>query len=188
MKLFLQFSKFFLLLILFFGPLVYGHWQTDKIRDTYQASQKISSPTMAQSAAPGSSSQAPPAPTIVPDPLNQQNKQMIDWGVLLLGGSVALSITAKLHRIKFYKGLYLLFIGPAAGFLLASLWCGVVFQRRVAFLSIQTQRVADPFEALLSFLKLQSSLLTWSVSLLTLFALCFLFGIVLGWVDPLEKP
>lgn len=184
MKSLLQFLKFFLLLILFSGPLLYGYWQTDKIRDTYQ---KVSAPTAAQSAAP-TVSQAPPTPMTVPDPLNQQNKQMIDWGVLLLGGSVALSITAKLHRFNIYKALYLFCIGPAAGFLLASLWCGVVFQRRVAFLSIQTQHVANPFEELLSFLKLQSSLLTWGVSLLSLFALCFLFGIVLGWVDPLEKP
>lgn len=166
------------LVLLFLGPLVYGYRQIEDVRDSYQRLK----PATTQSAAQSTEAKT----ATVPDPLNQQNKQMIDWAVLLLGGSVALSTTTKLHRFKIYKTLYLLLIGPASGFLLASLWCGVVFQRRVAYLSIQTE--PESFEALISFLRIESNLLTWGVCLLAVFALCFLFGIVLGFVDPCEKP
>ena len=191
MKWLLQILKFLLLLILFFGPLVYGWREAEKIRDTYQrastaGSQTSSGTTAPSGASPASTTEETPKP--VPDPLNQQNKQMIDWGVLLLGGCVALCISAKLHRIRFHQALYLLFISPAAGFLLTSLWCGVLFQGRVAFLAIQKKAQRDPFDALLSYLKLESTLLAVAVSLLAVFAVCFLIGIVQGWVDPLEKP
>jgi hypothetical protein len=186
MKWFLQTLKVPLLLFLFLGPVVYGYREADKIRDTYQVGAKTPTPTTPATAASGAQIQA--APTPVPDPLNQQNKQMIDWGVLLLGGCVALCISAKLHRIRFHRALYLLFISPAAGFLLVSLWCGVLFQSRVAFLAIQTKAQPDPFDALLSYLTLESRLLGLGISLLAVFAVCFLIGIVQGWVDPLEKP
>jgi hypothetical protein len=201
--------KGLIVLVFFFGPLVCGYRKTDKIRDTYQASTKSSlqvspaaetpsppqSATQAPAAPAPSPSQgpapAPAAPVSIPDPLTQQNKQMVDWGVLLLGGCVALCVSGKVHRLLpdwLYKGLYIALITPAAGCLLSSLWTGVVFQRRVAYLLIQQRPVADPLDALISFSRVQADLLGYAVLLLAVFALTFLLGIAVGKVDSREKP
>jgi hypothetical protein len=179
----LRWLRFILVLVLFAGPLCCGYSRTESIRESYQNAPAVSS---APSTPPAAQAVATPEPQTIPEPLNQQNKQMIDWGVLLLGGCIALLTTAKVHRIKYHAWWYCLFVAPAAGFLLSSLWCGVVFQRRVAYLSLQT--VPRDLDALLAFLQLQSCLLAYAVFCLGLFALVFLTGITLGSVDPLEKP
>jgi hypothetical protein len=72
--------------------------------------------------------------------MTEQNKQMIDWGILLLAGLVALVTTTKVHKIAYYEWWYLL-LAPAASFILGSVWVGVLFQRRAAYL--QLHQIAD---------------------------------------------
>ncbi|MBZ5668034.1 MAG: hypothetical protein LAO30_26050 [Acidobacteriia bacterium] len=113
--------------------------------------------------------------------MTEQNKQMIDWGVLLLGGLVALVTTTKVHKIAYCEWWYLI-LTPAASFIFGSVWVGVLFQRRATYLEVH--QLADTSESLLSFLSLQSTAFTYSLLPLVLFAVLFLTAIILGRVNP----
>jgi hypothetical protein len=115
--------------------------------------------------------------------MGPQNKQLIDWGGLLLAGVIALVITTKVHAIKYYEWIFLL-LSPAASFLLCSLWAGVVFQRRAAYLAIQTNSVR--LDSLNELLGLQSQNLAFGLMPLSIFALVFLSAIILGYLQPFD--
>jgi hypothetical protein len=181
----LRWLRFIFALVLFAGPLWWGYRQTDTIRESYQKPPVVSS---AESSQGTNQAATRPESKTIPEPVNQQNKQMIDWGILLLSGCIALLTTVNVHSIKYHEWWYCFFVAPAAGFLLSSLWCGVIFQQRVAYLSLQAVHRDLDLDALLSFLQLQSSLLACAIFFLGLFAFVFLIAIVLGAVNPLEKP
>jgi hypothetical protein len=167
-----------LFVLLLGGPLLHSLPAVNHIRNSYQTSVVPSS----------KKSEARPVPEnqsvskLVPEPLTQQNKQMIDWGVLLLGGIIALVITTNVHPIKHYEWLFLI-VTLAVSYLLGSLAAGVVFQRRAAYLAFQT---TEDFDGLFALLQIQSEQLASAILALGAFAVIFLSGIVFGSVKPYE--
>lgn len=173
-----------MLVVFLVGPLCWSLPGINRIRDSYQkpvpATIKESAQDMPKPAAnPSVEAQSGPKP--VPEPLSQQNKQMIDWGVLLLGGIIGLVTVTKVHIIEKCEWLFLI-VAPAASFLLASLAAGIAFQRRAAYLSVQP--TPDSLDSLNALLSTQSDQLEYAVLTLSVFALIFLFGIVSGFVKP----
>jgi hypothetical protein len=100
---------------------------------------------------------------------------------LLLGGIIGLVTITKVHTIEKCEWLFLI-VAPAASFLLGSLAAGIVFQRRVAYLSVQP--TPDSIDSLNALLTTQSDQLEYAVLTLSVFALIFLFGIIAGFVKP----
>lgn len=175
--------RLILLLLFLVMPLCWSLPEIDTIRNSYQVSVSPTSKESAQGAPnPAGGTQSSFKP--VPEPLSQQNKQMIDWGVLLFSGVIALVTITKVHRIERCDWLFLI-VALAASFLLGSLAAGIVFQRRAAYLSLQT--TPDSLDSLYALLSTQSQQLEYAVLTLSVFALIFLFGIVLGFVKPLDQ-
>ena len=172
--------RFVLFLLLLALPSYCWIQATERIRDTYQAADANRHLTADPSTTP---EVAKPCLT-TPDRMAEQNKQMIDWGVLLLGGLVALLTTTKVHKIAHHEWWFLI-LTPAASFILGSLWAGVLFQRRAAYLSVQ--KYADASESLNGFLSIQSHEFIYALIPLALFALVFLAAIILGRVTPCQE-
>jgi len=172
--------RLILLLLFLVMPLCWSLPDIDTIRNSYQVSGPPASKESAQ-AAPNPAGEPQFSFKPVPEPLSQQNKQMIDWGVLLLGSIIALVTITKVHKIERCEWLFLI-VALAASFLLGSLAAGIVFQRRAAYLSIQP--TPDSLDSLFALLSTQSQQLEYAVLMLSVFALILLFGIVLGFVKP----
>jgi hypothetical protein len=180
----LRWFRLILLLVFLVGPLCWSLPGINRIRDSYQtpvpATVKESPQAIPKPAGiPAGEAQSGSKP--VPEPLSQQNKQMLDWGVLLLGGIIGLVTVTKVHIIGKCEWLFLT-VAPAASFLLGSLAAGIVFQRRVAYLSVQP--TPDSIDSLNELLKTQSNQLEYAILTLSVFALIFLFGIIAGIVKP----
>ncbi len=178
------------LLALLFGlPFWWSLPSISRIQDSYQKPCVTPlNPTVGKAASGIQSGQSGVEPSLakpVPDSLAQQNKQMIDWGVLLLGGIIALITTTKVHPIKHYEWWFLI-LGPASSSLLGSLWAGVVFQRRAAYLALQP--CPESIDSLIQLLTIQNKQLERAGLILSAFALIFLIGIVFGSVKPHEGP
>jgi len=193
----LRWLRLILLVLFLVGPLWWSLPDINHIRDSYQnpvppatkeSPQVVANPAGQPQAAPKPIPIPPPesqsGPKSVPEPLSQQNKQMIDWGVLLLGGIIGLVTITKVHKIERCEWLFLI-VALAASFLLGSLAAGIVFQRRAAYLSLQT--TPDSLDSLFSLLSIQSQQLEYAVLTLSVFALIFLFGIVSGFVIPHDQ-
>src|SRR6266478_3911104 len=90
--------RFVLFVLLLALPTCCWIHSSESIRDSYQVpvtqQQSTTAPaTSTESAKPSPDSTKPS--TVIPERMSEQNKQMIDWGVLLLGGLVALATTTK---------------------------------------------------------------------------------------------
>ncbi len=173
------FIRFVLFLLLFVFPTYCWIHSSESIRDSYQVPNTKQQSTVTAPTAPET---AKPSP-VIPEHMEVQNKQMIDWGVLLLGGLVALVTTTKVHKIAYCEWWFLI-LTPAASFVLGSLWAGVLFQRRAAYLAVQ--QASDTSESLYKFLSLQSTEFIYCLIPLALFALVFLAAIILGRVTPCQ--
>lgn len=164
-------------LVLFAGllSLSTGYWycRIDAIRAEYQESMKKPQGTELGSQQTNA---------ILPD-MRKQNELLTNWGVIALGGLIALTVTTKVHPISRLEWIYLLFV-PAASLLLGSLWASVVFQRRLTYLALKGIASVESLNKLLT---AQSDFLQLGILILGLFTGIFLLNIVLGKVTPANE-
>ncbi len=99
--------RLILLLLFLVMPLCWSLPDIDTIRNGYQVSVPPTSKESAQ-AGPNPAGETQSSPMPVPEPLSQQNKQMIDWGILLLGSIIALVTITKVHKIERCEWLFLI--------------------------------------------------------------------------------
>lgn len=113
----------------------------------------------------------------------KQADQFRGWSVLVLGGIIALLVTTKVHRTVGVEWAYLP-LGPAAIFLVNSLYAGWILTKRYTFL-VATKNFSD-YDSLSDLLQVQSDLFLNSILCVGLLAGWFLFLIVLGKIEPFE--
>src|SRR5437016_6897626 len=87
---FMRWARFVLFVSLFVVPLIYSWTRIECVRSQYQSAVESST----QGAVP------PPSLKAGLEQMGPQNKQLIDWGGLLLAGVIALVITTKVHAIE----------------------------------------------------------------------------------------
>lgn len=112
-----------------------------------------------------------------------KNELFINLAVAVLGGVITLVIVAKVHPIVHIEWVYIL-LGPAASFLIGSLWSGVIFQSRLTYLTLKK---IESFETLNELLMAQSDFLEYAIYILSIFGCIFLLNIVLGRVTPAHQ-
>jgi hypothetical protein len=118
-----------IVLVLFLGPLLLGFLRVEHIRDTYKFHK-------AREASQTEGSKGAAAA------LSAQSNKFTSWAVGLLAWVGGVAYATELRRIP-HRSLGLLLLPPAAGLLLASVWAGVVFDRRFSYLALNEALGSD---------------------------------------------
>lgn len=113
--------------------------------------------------------------------LAKQSDTYVSWAGLILAAFIGIVMTTRVHHAPLLTWIYL-FLAPAVGFLLAILYCGLVFQGRLTYLTVKNNFAA--WDSLAELVTLESNYLKFAVLLLGGFSLWFLVSIVLGITDP----
>jgi hypothetical protein len=113
----------------------------------------------------------------------KQKELFQGWSVLVLAGIVTILITTKIHRAQGIVWVYLV-LGPAAIFLITSLYAGWVLTKRYTYL-VAKNNYSD-FNNLSALLDRQSDLFLYAIGCVSLFAGWFLLLTVLGKLEPFE--
>ena len=113
--------------------------------------------------------------------LAKQSETLLGWAVLALAGTVTLVISTKVRPTRGLAWVFICF-GPGGVLLLASSYAGLIFQRRVAFMT-SINNFAD-FGSLNALLNLQSEFFVYALAVFSLFAGFFLYRIVQGTINP----
>src|SRR5437763_1031236 len=116
-------SKTYILLlivvVLLAIPAVIGYWRVERIRATYP-----SHVARENSQTEGSKNAAAA--------LSAQSSKFTGWAVGLLAWVVGIAFATELRRIP-HRSRALLFLPPAVGLILASIWAGIVFDGRFSY-------------------------------------------------------
>lgn len=113
--------------------------------------------------------------------LAKQSETLIGWSVLALAGAVTLVISTRVRQTRGLSWSFLSF-GPGGVFLLESSYAGLVFQRRIAFMTAQNN--FSDFAGLNALLNAQTEFFVWALGIFSLLAAFFLVLIVLGLINP----
>lgn len=113
----------------------------------------------------------------------KQKELFQGWAVLVLAGIVTILITTKIHRAQGIVWVYLL-LGPAAMFLITSLYAAWVLTKRYTYI-VAKNNYSD-FGNLSALLEKQSDLFLYAIGCVSFFASWFLLLTVLGKLEPFE--
>lgn len=158
-----------ILLISSAGAVLYCTHVIEGIRDHYADLQSVPS------------GQEDPIHKQVATSLAKQSETLIGWSVLALAGAVTLVISTKVRQTRGLSWAFICF-GPGGAFLLESSYAGLVFQRRVAFMTAQNN--FSDFAGLNALLNAQMEFFIWALAIFSLLAAFFLALIVLGRINP----
>lgn len=161
-----------LLIVAIFGPALWWYQRLEGVRARYatECTQGQSTGSTAADISGGINS------------MKEQSALLLNWGLVGLGGVIALITTTGTHPFLGIRWLFLL-LAPALSLLAGSLWAGLLFQRRVTFLGLNACRDTGTLNDLLLG---QSDLLQYAIWLMAFFAVVCLGQIVLGVANPGE--
>lgn len=158
-----------ILLIFSAGAVRYGAHMIEEIRDHYADLQPVPS---------GQEDEIHKQLAIS---LAKQSETLIGWSVLALAGAVTLVISTKVRQVRGLSWAFICF-GPGGAFLLESTYAGLVFQRRIAFMTAQNN--FGDFAGLNALLNAQTEFFVWALGIFSLLAAFFLVLIVFGLINP----
>ncbi len=158
-----------ILLVSSAGAVLYCTQMIEEIRDHYAALQPVPS------------GQEDQIHKQVATSLAKQGETLIGWSVLALAGAVTLVISTKVRQARGLSWAFICF-GPGGTFLLESSYAGLVFQRRVAFMTAQNN--FSDFAGLNALLNAQTEFFVFALAVFSLLATFFLVLIVLGLINP----
>lgn len=115
----------------------------------------------------------------------KQNESLTNWSLTILGAIIAISVTSKVHHVRWCSSAYIV-LGPAGAFFFGSLRAGWHFQRRVANM-IALNDLSD-LKSLASLLLQQTDLFRVGLIIAAAFGSWFLLNIVWGKTPPYEEP
>jgi hypothetical protein len=158
-----------ILLIFSAGAVLYGAHMIEEIRDHYADLQPVPS------------GQEDQIHKQLGTSLAKQSETLIGWSVLALAGAVTLVISTKVRQVRGLSWAFISF-GPGGAFLLESTYAGLVFQRRIAFMTAQNN--FGDFAGLNALLNAQTEFFVWALGIFSLLAAFFLVLIVFGLINP----
>lgn len=123
------FGLLLIVVLLLLIPSAIGYWRIEAIRDTYASHvPQENSQTEGTKGAAGA--------------LSDQSSTFTGWAVGLLAWISGLAFVSELRKIP-NRSRALLFLPPAAGLVLASIWAGIIFNRRFSYLALNEALGSD---------------------------------------------